>query len=240
MLYARFDQPLEADELSAFRALVKRRSKREPMAYITGSRGFWSLDLKTDSRALIPRPDTEALVERALELIPDGQPLRVLDVGTGTGAIALSLASERPEIEVWATDISADALALARENAESTGLSERVTFVECDLLSGVDGEFDVVVSNPPYVGETERGDMDQDVIDWEPHGALFAGDDGLEVISRLVPDAHARLKAGGHFLCEIGFRQGPEVQEIFTAAGFTGVDIKLDLGGRDRVVFGTR
>jgi release factor glutamine methyltransferase len=238
MLYARFDQPLEPEELTAFRATVKRRAKREPIAYITGSKGFWTLELKTDARALIPRPDTEALVEKALERLPEGEACRVVDVGTGTGAIALSLASERPEAEVLAVDVSEDALALARENAEANGLSGRVAFAQGDLLEGVAGEFDVIVSNPPYVAETERGEMDADVLEWEPELALFAGEDGLAVISRLVPMAREKLKPGGSFLCEIGYRQGPEVVEIFEANGFTEVGIAKDLGSRDRVVFG--
>ncbi len=178
-------------------------------------------------------------MEAALARLPEGEPARVVDVGTGTGAIALCLASERAEAEVWATDVSEDALALARENAEANGLSERVSFAQGDLFGGVAGVFDVIVSNPPYVAETEREEMDADVLDWEPELALFAGEDGLSVISRLVPEAKSRLKPGGSFLCEIGYRQGPEVVEIFKANGFTDVGIIKDLGSRDRVVHGT-
>lgn len=244
MLYANIDQPLQPEELSEYRALVKRRSSREPIAYIVGSRGFWTLDhVKTDARALIPRPDTETLVEAALEIVPEDAEWSICDVGTGTGIIALSLASERPNSRVIATDISVDALELAQENAERNSLEGRVEFVHGDLFAGVDDSwtpFDVIVSNPPYIGEDERGMLEPDVVEFEPEQALFSGVDGLDLMRRLVPEAHARLREGGAFLTEIGHTQGTDISELLEAAGFKSVKVHKDLGGRDRVVTGVR
>lgn len=241
MLYAEFERPLSPEELDTFRALVKRRSRHEPIAYLTGSRGFWEIELKTDRRALIPRPDTETLVERALKLLPKGQAARVIDVGTGTGAIALALAHDRPELEVLATDRSAEALALAAENAEALDLTARVSLVEADLLDGVDWRgVDMIVSNPPYIADGERGEMDADVLEFEPHSALFAGEDGLDLIRRLVPQSFEALRPGGHLLCEIGHRQGEATRALFEQAGFAEVAVLKDLGRRDRVVVGQR
>lgn len=247
MLYAYFERPLEKDELDNFRAMVKRRVANEPVAYITGSRGFWSIDLKTDHRALIPRPDTETLVSGALDFLPEGEKKRVLDIGTGTGAVALALAHDRPELEVAATDISPDALSLARENADALGLTERVSFFEGDLLGALEGDaawgsgtIDVIVSNPPYVGTSEMDLMDESVKKYEPETALYAGEDGLDIIRRLVPQVYARLDDGGHFLCEIGFAQGKAVREIFEEQGFADVKVLKDLGKNDRVVLGCK
>lgn len=248
MIYANFDRPLQPSELDAIRPMVKRRGKYEPMAYITGSRGFWSIDLKTDARALIPRPDTETLVEAAIEKLDqrakDGAGMRVIDIGTGTGAIALSIAHDREEAEVAAVDISAPALSLARENADALSLSERVTFFEADLFAGLPAEWltglDVVVSNPPYVSRDEEELMGKGVKAFEPEGALFAEDDGLAIIKRLVPEAYSALEPGGWLLCEIGFAQGSVVKEIFSSQGFVDVSVRKDLGRKDRVVLGQK
>ncbi|MEM1349036.1 MAG: peptide chain release factor N(5)-glutamine methyltransferase [Myxococcota bacterium] len=242
MLYANIDQPLQPEELTAYRALVRRRASREPIAYIVGTRGFWSLEhVKTDTRALIPRPDTETLVEVALSMVPEQAEWSVCDVGTGTGVIALSIASERLGARVIATDISADALELAQENAQRNNLEGRVEFVHGDLFSGVDDSwipFELIVSNPPYIGEDERGALEPDVVEFEPELALFSGADGLDLMRRLVPAAHARLHEGGTFLTEIGHTQGADVSDLFEAAGFKDVTVHKDLGGRHRVVSG--
>lgn len=245
MLYAHFDRPLERDELDRFRAMVKRRAQHEPVAYITGERGFWSIDLKTDARALIPRPDTETLVEQALERLPEGAARRVVDVGTGSGAIALAIAHDRPEVEVAATDVSAEALALARENAEALSLTDRVTLLKGDLLDALPGGWrdpapDMIVSNPPYVGEGERDVMGQDVLAHEPHQALFAGEDGLDILRRLVPQSFEALTPGGWLLCEMGYRQGEAVRALFEQSGFEQVELYSDLGGNERVVAGQK
>lgn len=242
-LYAHFDRPLEADELAAIREMVKRRARGEPIAYIVGARGFWTIDLKTDRRALIPRPDTEVLVESALALLENDSQARLVDVGTGTGAIALAIAAERPQVAIAATDIRPDTLELARENAQALELEERVSFFEGDLLEALDQTWhgvDMVVSNPPYIAEAVRDELMVDVREFEPGEALFAGEDGLDVIRRLVPQAFSVLRSGGHFLCEIGFDQGERVQHIFAQAGFEDVSVRRDYGGNDRVVSGRK
>lgn len=241
MLYAYFERPMTDDELGRFRALVKRRAAGEPIAYIQGSKGFYNIDLKTDKRALIPRSDTEALVDVALTVLPKDSTARVLDVGTGTGAVALALAFERSDIELAASDIDPDALSLARENASMLGLEDRVSFFEGDLLDAVDWtDFDLIVSNPPYIAESERDIMGADVLAFEPHTALFAGADGLDILRRLVPQAHSRLKTGGMFATEIGFRQGDIVSALLQEHGFQHVTVTQDLGKRDRVVHGLK
>ncbi len=241
-LYTQFDRPLIPEELAEYRALIKRRAAGEPVAYLTGERAFWTLDLLVDGRVLIPRPDTETLVEAALS-IADDSPATVIDVGTGSGAIALALASERPTWSVIATDVSEDALEVARENRARTGLDERVEMVRGHLLEPVKLDvfpIDMVVSNPPYVAESERDEVGPGVLEYEPTGALFAGPDGLDVITELVPAAFDALRPGGYLLVEMGYRQGPAVTAIFEEAGFVDVSIRRDLGGRDRVVSGRR
>ena len=244
-LYTQFDRPLVPDELARYRELIARRSRGTPVAYLLGEKPFWSLDLKVDPRVLIPRPDTETLVQAALKSLPDG-PRRVIDIGTGSGAIALAIAAERPDAHLAATDISADALAVARENAALNDLEDRVTFLEGDLFAPFAipevGDLwipaDMIVSNPPYIGESEKPSLDRSVLDFEPHGALFAGPDGLDVLRRLVLAAHEHLRPGGALLVEIGFTQGAAVADLFADAGFAGVAIEKDLAGQDRVVYG--
>lgn len=220
----------------AFQDAVRRRSAgREPVAYITGTRGFRHIELAVDARVLVPRPETELLVEIGVELAPHGA--HVADVGTGSGAIAIALSSERPDLRVLATDVSADALAVARANAARLGLAERVEFAHGDLLAGV-GEVDVVLSNPPYVAERERASLAPEITRHEPPGALFAGEDGLDVIRRLVPAAAA---AGARLLAiELGVGQAPAVAELMRAAGFEDVGARRDLAGLERVVVGRR
>jgi release factor glutamine methyltransferase len=224
-LFADPGRALTPEQARAFMDAARRRREREPVAYITGWKGFRMLDLAVDRRVLIPRPETEHLVEAALGL-PAGT--RVVDVGTGSGAIALALKSERPDLEVLATDVSADALAVARANAERLGLD--VTFVEGDLLAGV--EADAVVANPPYVGEGER--VMPEVARYEPGVAVFAADDGLAVIRRLVtaPVAFLALEMAGH--------QGDAVESLLRAAGFGTVERVRDLAGIERVMVGRR
>ncbi|MGM0554835.1 MAG: peptide chain release factor N(5)-glutamine methyltransferase [Myxococcota bacterium] len=243
-LYAAFDRPMGPDELAEYRALIKRRLAGEPVAYLTGSRGFWSIDLKTDARALIPRPETEHVVEAALDFLEeDDVDAAVIDVGTGTGAIALALADERPNIRVAATEIDPDTAALARENVEALEFGGRVEVVECDLFEEVSEDFfpaDLIVSNPPYIAENERDEVMRDVHENEPHEALYAGEDGLDVIRRLVPEAAERLRSGGQLIVEIGYRQGDAVRGIFEDAGFDNVTVRKDYADHDRVVVGTR
>jgi release factor glutamine methyltransferase len=219
----------------AFQDAVRRRSAgREPVAYITGTRGFRHIELAVDPRVLVPRPETELLVEVGVELIAGAA--RVVDVGTGSGAVALALASERPDLAVLATDSSADALALARANAARLGL-DHVVFVHGDLLADV-GEVDAVLSNPPYVAERERASLAPEITRHEPPGALFAGEDGLDVIRRLVPAAAAA--GAGLVAIEVGEGQVPAVAALLEQAGFGDVDARRDLAGNERVVVARR
>jgi release factor glutamine methyltransferase len=217
----------------AFQDAVRRRSAgREPVAYILGRRGFRHIELAVDPRVLVPRPETELLVEVGLEL-PAGA--RVVDVGTGSGAVALALKHERPDLEVVGTDVSADALAVARANAERLRLD--VELLHGDLLAGVDG-VDAVLSNPPYVAERERAALAPEIVRHEPPGALFAGADGLDVIRRLVP---AAAGAGARLLAiEVGAGQAAAVAGLMRAAGYERAGARRDLAGIERVVVGAR
>ncbi len=238
-LYARFDQPLQEKELTTFKGTIKRRLAREPVAYITGSKGFWSLELQVDRGVLIPRPETELLVELALGLLDgDGEGRTIVDVGTGSGAVALAVKKERPAAQVLAVDMSEDALAVARRNAESLGLD--VDLLQGDLLGALPGAVrpDLILSNPPYVADGDLQTLEPEIRDWEPGAALFAGPDGLDVIRRLCGQAADRLEPGGWLLCEIGMSQGEGAGGIFREAGFQEVQVKQDLAGLDRVVMG--
>jgi release factor glutamine methyltransferase len=220
----------------AFQNAVRRRSAgREPVAYITGRRGFRHIELAVDARVLVPRPETELLVEVGVELLARGA--RVVDVGTGSGAVALALKDERPDLDVAGTDVSADALAVARGNAARLGLAGDVAFVEGDLLAGV-GEVEAVLSNPPYVADGERAALAPEILRHEPAGALFAGADGLDVIRRLVP---AAVAAGARLVAiEVGEGQAAEVGALMVQAGFADVQARRDLAGIERVVVGSR
>jgi release factor glutamine methyltransferase len=217
----------------AFQDLVRRRSVgREPVAYLLGRRGFRLIELEVDGRVLVPRPETELLVEVALDL---PHCARVVDVGTGSGAVALALKDERPDLEVVATDVSEDALAVARANAARLGLD--VAFVRGDLLEGA-GEVDAIVANPPYVAEADRAALPPEVARHEPAVALFAGADGLDVLRRLAREAGAspaRLAA-----VEVGAGQAEPVEALLRAAGFARVERHRDLAGIERVVVGRR
>jgi release factor glutamine methyltransferase len=225
------DRPVEGPAVRAFQDAVRRRSAgREPVAYITGVRGFRRLDLHVDQRVLIPRPETEDLVEVALALAPGA---RVVDVGTGSGAVALALKDERPDLEVLATDVSDDALAVARANAARLELD--VTFLRADLLDGVPAA-DAVLSNPPYV--EDGAPLAPEIARHEPARALFAGPDGLAVVRRLVDQAGrspARLLA-----LEVGLGQGPAVAALAREAGFAEVELRRDLAGLERVAVARR
>jgi release factor glutamine methyltransferase len=227
-----------------FGETVRRRLRREPVAYILGHRGFRHIELAVDSRVLIPRPETELLVELALEL----QPRTVLDVGTGSGAIALAIANELPDCAVTATDTSPAALEVARANAERLGLAGRVELVEGTLPPGP-GEFDLVLANLPYVSEAEWGGLEPEVTEWEPREALLAGPDGLDAIRVLLaargrhfnrqPDEMATAGQGAIAL-EVGEGQAPAVGELLREAGFDSVEARRDLAGIERAVVGSR
>jgi release factor glutamine methyltransferase len=215
----------------AYQDAVRRRAVlREPVAYITGRRGFRNVELAIDPRALIPRPESELLVECALAL-PAGA--RVLDLGTGSGAIALALKDERPDLDVSASDISVDALALAGTNAARLGLD--VDFVQADLLNGVGAGFEAVLANLPYVAERERATLAPEIVRHEPPGALFSGADGLDAIRALLAQLAGRRDVTFAAL-EVGAGQAPRVAEMLRAAGFAKVECMHDLAGMERVV----
>jgi release factor glutamine methyltransferase len=235
-LYTNFDRPLDEPELAACRALLERRGRREPVAYILGRWAFHGLDLAVDGRVLVPRPETEVLVERCLTLLHGHEAPRVVDVGTGSGAIALAIKSARPDAAVTATDVSADALAVARANAAALGLELRLA--EADLLAGVEGRFDLIASNPPYIGEAEMGGLEPEVAEYEPRLATVAGPSGTEVLERLVAAAPAALEPGGWLVVECGAGQAGAVGAMLAAAGAAETFAQADLAGIDRVVGG--
>lgn len=242
-LYLHFDRPLTAGELDLYRPLLKRRAAREPLQYIVGRTPFRELDLRTDPRALIPRPETEELVDRVLDWAGGQDALTAVDVGTGTGCIALSLLAEGPFRDVWATDVSADALALARTNAETLGLDSGLHLAEGAGLGVLpDGlQVHAVVSNPPYVRADEALELQPEVRDHEPTQALFGGSDGLSVVRPLVADAPSRLLPGGLLALEVGADQGAAVVEIINGTGaFTDARIHRDLSRRQRIVTAVR
>ena len=241
-LYLQFDRPLSPEELAEFKERLRRRARREPLQYIDGTAAFRDLVLRVDPRVLIPRPETEVLVQEVLDWTRGRDDLSAVDVGTGSGAIALALATEGAFARVVALDAQADALAAARENHAFAAPDAPVEFRHGDLLAPVRGEaFDVVVSNPPYVGEEERASLDPEVRDWEPATALFAGVGGLDVIRRLVPQAAEALNPGGLLAMEIGAAQGAAVRQIIErTSAFGAPRVRPDLAGRDRVVLAER
>jgi release factor glutamine methyltransferase len=233
-LFTHADDELDTDVQTAFSALVERRAAGEPVAYICGTRGFWSLDLEVTPATLIPRPETELLVELALRRLPSAAACSVADLGTGSGAIALSIAHERPQARVIATDASTAALAVAQRNAQRHGIGN-VAFVQGDWLGPLAGQqFDLIVSNPPYI---EAGDphLAQGDLRHEPASALASGDDGLDDIRRIVTAARAHLRPGGWLMFEHGWNQGEASRLLLDDAGYAGVFTAQDLEQRDRV-----
>lgn len=236
-LYAHADARVDAPAAAAYRALLARRQAGEPVAYLLGRQGFWSLDLEVGPATLIPRPETERLVELALARLPADAPLSVADLGTGSGAIALALARERPQARIVATDASAEALAVAQRNAERLGLG-RVAFRLGHWLEPLGEErFDLIASNPPYI-ERDDPHLAQGDLRFEPPAALASGADGLDAIRAIVGGAGRHLQPGGWLLLEHGWRQGAAVRALLDAAGFTEVASERDLEGRERVSLG--
>ncbi len=232
-LYMALDRELTTAELDAARALLARRAAREPLQYVLGEWGFRRLTLTVDRRALIPRPETEILVERALALLAGRSRPTVLDVGTGTGAVALAIADEHPDAHVTSIDISEEALALAAENVARTDTP--VELVRHDLFEGLPaGPWDLVVSNPPYVGQEELNGLEPEVRDWEPYAALVA--DGA--VEAVVRGAALVLQPGGFLALEVGDGQAAATAALLADAGFASVAVTADLAGRDRVVEG--
>ena len=251
-LYLQFDRPLVSAELAAFKPLLQRRAKREPLQYVIGRAAFRELELAVDPRVLIPRPETEVLVDVVLEwararrgtgVVADDADFDALDIGTGSGCIALSLLTEGPFRRVVATDASPDALAVARANAAAAGVADR-----CDARLGslwepvgVGERFDVVVSNPPYIAAPDAPGLEPEVRDWEPAGALFAGPEGMDLLVALVDGAADRLRGGGLLAVEMGLGQAEAVAGRVRATGaFAEPRVRRDLTGRPRILLAER
>jgi len=235
-IYLQFDRPLDEGELTAIRELVRRRGKGEPVAYITGTREFYGRAFTVNSDVLVPRPETETLVERALAVLRarDGAAVRVADLGTGSGCIAITLAAEVSGVEMVATDASGAALTVARANAQRLGVA--VAFVECSWADALDGRFDLIVSNPPYITTAELDAVDRDVRDFEPRAALLGGDDGMDAYRALLASVREHVTAA-RVLLEVDPRRAATVAALF-ADGVPGATTALidDLTGRARVV----
>lgn len=241
-LYLRFEMPVFPEHLAAFRELIKKRVAHAPVSYLTSRKEFFSLDFHVDPRVLIPRPETEVLVESVLQA--QEAPCQLMDIGTGSGAIATSLAVNRPDWEIIATDISADALEVAQKNAVAHKCADRLTFLQGNLFEPLEGmpnpRFDWIVSNPPYVSTAEYPFMLPDVRDHEPETALLAGADGLDVITGILEDAPRFLKPGGRVGLEIGNNHSPDVQDIVQSnSAYVDCQVIKDYSGVERVVIAT-
>jgi len=255
-LIAHGDEEFAGCSAIGYAALVERRRRGEPIQYITGECEFYGLPFRVTPEVLIPRPETEHLVEKVISLTGNAgapgpthlgtgetttsrQPLRILDVGTGSGAIAIALATQLPNAAITGVDISDPALAIARDNAKRNGVAIR--FLQGDLLAPVAGErFEIIISNPPYVPDTDRALIAVEVREHEPHVALFGGPDGLDIYRRLIPAAHSALVPGGYLAFEFGFSQMPDIESLLKSAGFQNIEITHDLQGIPRVASAQR
>ncbi len=245
-LYTHFDRPVDHVEREEYKLLLRRRALREPLQYILGEAEFMGLRFFVDRRVLIPRPETEVLVEKTIELCKSqgerGRPISVLDVGTGCGNVAVTVAKLVPTVIVMAIDISSDALEVAMHNAELHGVSERVTFKQVDILSSSDllaGQtFDIVVSNPPYVAKEDFGQLPPEIRDYEPRFATCDESDGLKFFRRISELGTSLLRKGGHLLFEVGDGQSGDVRRIMANAGYKQIEVLKDLAGIERVLRG--
>ncbi len=239
-LYLSPDKPLTVDERAKFKVFIQKRRAGTPLQHLIGEVTFFGLRFKVRRDALIPRGETEQLLDRTLRLIARDQPARCLDLGTGSGVIAVCLARYLPRASVTAVDISAGALELARENATLNGVVDRVAFLESDWFANVSGSFDLIVSNPPYVETSAIDGLAAEVREHEPRVALDGGADGIEQIRELVAGAGTHLERGGRLLLEIGHGQGERVQRLLTEAGLDDVAIERDLSGLERFAVARR
>jgi release factor glutamine methyltransferase len=240
-LIAHAEEPLASDKATRYAETLERRYRGEPVQYITGETEFYGLPFRVTRDVLIPRPETEFTVEKVLSLAPRFKQPRMVDVGTGSGAISVTLAHELPHAQITALDLSEPALKLARENAERNGVAARIRLLQGDLLAPVAGEqFDFVVSNPPYVPTADRASLAVEVRDYEPELALFAGDDGLAIYRRLIPAAFDALLPGGLLILEIGYGQSHRIIEMLTGSGFRQIEFVPDLQGIPRVACAQR
>jgi len=235
-LYMNYDRPLDAEELNKLRPLVKRRGQREPLQYLLGSTEFWSLEFKVSPAVLIPRADTEILVEEALSKVDESGLL--LDVGTGSGAIVVSLAKELEQWQCEGIDLSTEALAIAQENVDGNQVTDRVELFQADLNQLPQKKYNLIVSNPPYIAQDEWETLMPEVRDHEPQMALIAEREGLACYQSLLDQASDHLLTGGWLLLEIGYQQAEAVKQLFIDAGFSDVYMREDYAGQPRVVGG--
>jgi len=237
--YTHSEQALSSEATEDYAKKIDRRKKGEPISYIVGVKEFWSLPFQVDPSVLIPRPETEVLVEEALVIMSERREpgWRVLEIGTGSGAVAVALASERRNIHVTATDLSGEALAVAKGNAERNGVEGRVLFLQGDLFEPVTGQYDMIVSNPPYISRHDFGLLPLGIKDYEPSRALLAGPEGIEFHRELIFKGASFLERGGWLLMEMGEGQGQNIRECFeTQDGYEEVGIRSDYGGTERVI----
>jgi release factor glutamine methyltransferase len=243
-LLTSYNEPLTKDDESKFLKHIKRRKLFEPIAYITGKKEFYGLDFLINEHVLIPRPDTELLVDNAIREYENNyanNEIRVLDLGTGSGAIAISLAINIPLAQIVATDISEEALALATKNAELNNVASKIKFIKSDWYENIsDEKFDFIISNPPYIADQDKVYMSPETLQYEPHQALFAQDNGLVHYKHIIAHANEFLANNGKIFLEIGFNQAKPVMSIFEKYAFKEIQILQDLGGNDRVVIGGR
>jgi release factor glutamine methyltransferase len=232
-LLTRGREPASPAFIAEYDRAVSRRAAREPVALITGHREFWGLDFEVTRDVLIPRPETELIVETALSIVTPARCRKIVDVGTGSGCLAVALATELPSVRVLATDLSIAALEVARRNARRHGVANRVSFARADLLSAVRGPVDLIVSNPPYC--PDDAELPADVAEYEPASALFAGPDGLAPLRELIGAAGSRLAPDGAFIVEFGFGQADAIRALALAAGWQRVELKDDLQGIPRI-----
>ncbi len=233
------EREIDAAAEQVFAGWIQRRIKGEPVSYIIGTKEFWSLPFQVTPAVLIPRPETEVLVEEALAVMPTrpGRVWQVLDVGTGSGAIAVALATECKDIQVTATDLSREALAVAKDNADRNGVTDRIAFLQGDLFAAVTGLFDLIVSNPPYISRSDFDLLPPGIRNYEPAGALQAGEDGTEVHRKLIDGGMAFLNSGGWLIMEMGEDQGTKLRTYLNEHdGYDTVVIRNDYGGVERVI----
>jgi release factor glutamine methyltransferase len=234
-LYLDMDRPLQESELASYRVLLKRRSEREPVAYILGHREFYSHDFIVNKDVLIPRPESELLVEKAVEIAPQGS--EIFEIGVGSGAVIISILLERPDLTGYGNDISGEALAVARENARLLGVEERLHLEKGDLFAGVKKRFSTIVVNPPYIALNDKHLLEDDVLKHEPAGALFAGNDGLDIIRKIIRHASDHLEPGGRLIMETGHDQKDAVSRMVDENPELALLLWVrDLAGADRTV----
>lgn len=248
-IYAHPEAELNENAARTFFELIARRASGVPTQYLTGKQEFWGMECEVTPAVLIPRPETEHVIEVALQRLDErsganrGESLRIADVGTGSGCIAIALAKELPNAQIFATDISAEALKIAKRNAENHDLAQRIHFVQCDLLESQQCEshaFDLIASNPPYVARTETNELAREVRDYEPHTALFSGPTGTEIYARLIAQASPRLRPGGLLVMEIGDGASERVRDMLDANSWTDIRVTKDLACIPRVVSAKR